>query len=345
MRAHGNSSIRAMAAKNPKGALEKFEYVPEPLGPYDVEVSIEACGVCHSDVHLIDNDWGISTYPLVPGHEIVGYVHEKGGMVRDLKIGQRVGIGWQRASCLHCEHCNQGDENLCASSQATCVGHFGGFASEIRLDSRFAFPIPEKLASENAAPLLCGGITVFAPLLRDVKPSMKVGVIGVGGLGHLAIQFAKAFGCEVTAFSHSPDKEKEARQFGASRFISSNDTSAMKSVAGSLDYILATASADLDWMAYLNILKPRGKLCFVGAVPAPIQIPALALIGGRKSVSGSNIGSRTEIMQMLEFAARHGIVAKTETLPMADANKAIEKVRKNEARYRMVLKNPEAHSH
>ncbi|OFZ56286.1 MAG: alcohol dehydrogenase [Bdellovibrionales bacterium RIFOXYC1_FULL_54_43] len=340
VRSHGNLSIQSYAAKQPGAQLEKFEYAPEPLGPYDVEIEIECCGVCHSDVHLIDNDWKMNSYPLVPGHEIVGFIHEKGGMVRDLQFGQRVGVGWQRGACLTCEHCIRGDENLCPNNAATCVGHFGGFAKEIRVDSRFVFPIPDELESENAAPLLCGGITVFSPLQHyAVQPWMKVGIVGIGGLGHLAIQFARAFGCEVTVFSSSPDKEKEAREFGARRFISSVDPGAMAAARGTLDFILTTSVADLDWNAFLNILKPDGKLCFVGAPAKPITVPVFSLIGGRKTVCGSPIGSRTAIRQMLEFAARHKIQAKVQTIPMSEANKAIDKVRSNQARYRMVLKN------
>ena len=181
------------------------------LGPHDVEIRISHCGICHSDVHLVDGDWGMGSYPMVPGHEIVGTVAALGPEVRHLEAGARVGVGWQRGACLACESCGAGDENLCAENEATCVGHHGGFADRIRLDGRFAFPIPEGLASENAAPLLCGGATVYSPLRRWVKPSMRVGVVGIGGLGHLGLQFARAMGCEVTAISSTPDKEAEAR--------------------------------------------------------------------------------------------------------------------------------------
>ncbi|MBN1213555.1 MAG: NAD(P)-dependent alcohol dehydrogenase [candidate division Zixibacteria bacterium] len=332
--------IKGYAAKGVGQKLENFEYKPEELGLNDIEVAITHCGICHSDLHLIDNDWQLSQYPLLPGHEIIGTVTAAGAGVGHLQIGQRVGIGWQRSACLKCEQCLEGDDNLCPESQATCVGHYGGFAQSIRTDSRFAFAIPDGLSSENAAPLLCAGITVYSPLKQfGVKPSMKVGVIGIGGLGHLALQFARAFGCEVTAFSTSPEKEAEAKSLGAHYFINSKDPSQMEQFAGKFNFILSTVFADLDWTLYMNLLKPKGNLCFVGAAPKPISIPVFSLIMGQRSVSGSPIGSRSVMNEMLQFAARHKIMAKTEVLPMAEVNTAIQKVRDNKARYRMVLVN------
>jgi uncharacterized zinc-type alcohol dehydrogenase-like protein len=251
-----------------------------------------------------------------------------------------VGIGWQRSACLTCEFCARGEENLCPQNEAICMGHYGGFAEAIRTDSRFVFPIPETLDSEHVGPLMCGGITVFSPLRRyGVQPTMKVGVIGIGGLGHLALQFARAFGCEVTAFSTSPDKETEARSFGAHFFVNSKDKSAMKKAIDSLDFILNTIYVDIDWAVYLNILRPNGQLCTVAASPNPISLPVFPLMGGQKSICGSVIGGRAVIMEMLEFAARHGIQAKTEVVPMSEVNAAVDKVRRGKARYRMVLKS------
>ncbi|MGZ3698256.1 MAG: NAD(P)-dependent alcohol dehydrogenase, partial [Bdellovibrionota bacterium] len=236
--------ITSYAAKSAKGELERFDYEAAKLGHNDVEIQISHCGVCHSDVHLVDDDWGMSSFPLVPGHEIIGLVTLKGPEVTHLAIGSRVGVGWQRSSCLSCEFCLSGREMFCLNDQATCVGNFGGFADSIRIDSRFTFPIPAGLASENAAPLLCGGITVYSPLRHyGVAPRMKVGVVGIGGLGHLALQFAHAMGCEVTAFSNSFNKEIEARDFGASHFVSSTDEAALGKLGRSLDFILVTAMA------------------------------------------------------------------------------------------------------
>lgn len=222
--------------------------------------------------------------------------------------------------------------------EATCVGHQGGFAEKIRADSRFAFPIPDALASEHAAPLLCGGATVFSPLLsNEINPTHKVGVIGIGGLGHLALQFANAFGCEVTAISSSPDKQKEATEFGAHHFLSSNDPSAIAKAANSLDFIISTSMSSMKWTDYLNMLRPKGKLCLVGAVEKPIEIPFFSIIFGRKGIIASNIASRPHMAKMLETAAKHGIKPKIEQFPIKDVNKAIEKVRSGKIRYRAVL--------
>lgn len=333
-------AIQSFAAMKSKQALEPHTYEPAPLGPLDIEVKITHCGICHSDIHLIDNDWGNSTYPLVPGHEIVGIITQVGPEVKNFQKGQRVGIGWQRSSCMGCEWCGQGEENLCLKQEATCVGHQGGFADTIRADSRFAFVIPEGLASENAAPLLCGGATVFSPLLsHEINPTHKVGVIGIGGLGHLALQFANAFGAEVTAISSSPDKQMEAIEFGAHHYLSSNDPGAVAKAANTLDFILCTTMSSLNWVDYLNMLRPKGKLCFVGAVEKPIEIPFFNMVFGRKGIDTSNIASRPHMNKMLEMAAKHGIKAKIELFPLKDVNKAIEKVRSGKIRYRAVLTN------
>ncbi len=332
--------IDAYAAMAARQALLPFAYDPDNLGPWDIEVAITHCGICHSDVHLIDNDWQNSVYPLVPGHEIVGTVTQVGSQIAHLQKGDRVGIGWQRSACMDCEWCRKGEENMCLRNEATCNGHFGGFAKAIRADGRFAFKIPENLASENAAPLLCGGATVYSPLrLYDVRPEMKVGVIGIGGLGHLAVQFVRAFGCEVTAFSSSADKEAEARGFGAHHFVLGSDKGAFERGARSLDFIISTVYADLDWGTYLSLLRPHGKLCFVGAAANPVTFHVFQLMMGQVSMCGSVIGGRASIAEMLEFAARHKIVARTEAVPMDQVNNAITKVRQGKARYRMVLVN------
>lgn len=332
-------TIQAYAAHEKGAALKPFSYSPAPLKSHEIEVKITHCGICHSDVHLINNDWGNSAYPLVPGHEIIGIVDALGTEVKNVKKGDRVGIGWQCGSCMECESCVKGEENLCAQSQAVAVGgHYGGFADRVRSDSRFAFRIPEKLASENAAPLLCGGATVYSPFRNyNVRAFMKVGVIGIGGLGHLALQYAKAFGCEVTAFSNSPSKEKEAKQFGADHFVSSTSANSFKKIEGTFDFILSTVNVPLDWNSYMGLLRPHGKLCFVGVPDKPISIPVFSLLLGEKSICGSVIGSRDSIQEMLEFSARHNIAAKTEARKLSEVNEALEKVHKNQARYRMVL--------
>jgi len=330
--------IKCYAAFKAKGQLKEFCYEPKALGPLDVEIKITHCGICRSDVHLIDNDWRISKYPLVPGHEIVGIVAAAGAKVKNLKSGQRVGVGWQAASCMKCEWCVNGEENVCNDYQPTCVGKFGGFAESIRVDNRFAFPIPVELSSESAAPLLCGGVTVFAPMRRHGCISgMKVGVIGIGGLGHLAVQFAKALGCKVTAFSSTPAKEREIKGFGAHHFVDSRDINSIKKQERTFDFILSTVNVNFHWTTYLNALRPNGKLCIVGAVPKLTGITADALISGQKSLVGSAVGSRRVIQEMLKFAAKHKIKARAEVFPLSQVNAAIKKVRTNKARYRMVL--------
>lgn len=335
-----SAHIHGLAVHAAGAELLSYKYSPGELAPTEVEVRISHCGICHSDVHLIDNDWGISKYPFIPGHEIVGTVTLVGSAVSDLKVGQRVGIGWQADSCGICEWCRQGAENLCAKSQPTCVGRNGGYADAIRVNSRFAIPVPESLESENVAPLLCGGITVYSPLRNLLaRPASRVGVVGIGGLGHLGLQFARAFGCEVTAFSTSADKEAEAKELGAHNFVNSRDSAALKAAAGSLDLILSTVSADQDFQSYVNALRPRGVLCMLGASPSNLSISPFSLLSGNRTVTGSNTGSPHDLYEMLEVAAHHNIKAITESFAMKDANEAIAKVKKNQVRYRAVLAN------
>lgn len=334
-----NKTIHAYAAYQPKSPLQSFEYTPSTLQADEIEVAITHCGICHSDVHLVDDDWAVSRYPLVPGHEIIGTISALGSESKQFRVGQRVGIGWQCNSCMECNSCRRGEENLCNQPLATANGHYGGFATHVRANARFVFSIPEKLASENAAPLLCGGITVYTPFRNyNVRPYQKVGIIGIGGLGHLALQFANAFGCDVTAFSSDKSKEQEARTFGAHHFVSSTDDNELNKHLNSFDFILSTTTVPLNWEKYMSLLKAHGKLCFVGAVKN-LSIPVFTLILGNKSVCGSSIGSPLEIQEMLEFASQHNIQAKTQLMPMLEASQALDLVRNNKARYRIVLEN------
>ncbi len=334
------AQIQGLAAHAAGAELLPFRYEPGELGPQEVEINVSHCGICHSDLHLISNDWGISQYPFIPGHEVVGTVGAIGSSVTSLEVGQRVGLGWQSNSCGQCEWCIKGMENLCPQTEATCVHRHGGYASRVRANARFVFPIPEALNSEYAAPLLCGGITVYNPLrTAGVNPSSRVGVIGIGGLGHLAIQFARVFGAEVTAFSTSAAKEDEARALGAHSFVNTRETRALKEVAGSFDFILSTINADQDWGVYIQALRPTGTLCFVGIPPSPVSLQAFPLIAGIRSVTGNPTGSPHRLREMLDVAARHKVHAQTEAFPMAKANEAIERVKKNKVRYRAVLAN------
>jgi uncharacterized zinc-type alcohol dehydrogenase-like protein len=332
------SEIQGFAAHAAGAQLLPFRYSPGELGPYEVEVRVAHCGVCHSDAHLIDNDWGISRYPLVPGHEIIGTVTAVGPNVHGPTVGQRVGIGWQADSCGICEWCRSGDEHLCPKAQPTCVGRHGGFASAVRVNSRFAIPVPDALDSVAAAPLLCAGVTVYAPLRNHgARPASRIGIIGIGGLGHLAIQFARAFGSEVTAFSSSIDKQAEALSLGAHAFVNTRETSAVKKLARSLDLILSTVSGDQDLHHFIEALRPKGTLVILGAGPSPLQIPGAGLISNNLSVAGSSIGSPRDLREMLDVAARHNIKAITERFAMKDANTAVSRVKKNQVRYRAVL--------
>jgi uncharacterized zinc-type alcohol dehydrogenase-like protein len=318
--------------------LLPLKYDPGVLRPQDIEVQITHCGVCHSDLSLIDNDWGNSQYPFIPGHEIVGKVRTVGTAVANFAVGERVGVGWQADSCGFCEWCRRGEENLCAKAQPTCVGRNGGYADAIRVNSRFAVKMPEALDSQVAAPLLCAGITVYNPLRNfGVSAASRVGVIGIGGLGHLALQFARAFGADVTAFSTSPAKEDDALAMGAHRFVNSRDTKALRAVEGSQDLIISTINAEQEWGAFVAALRPHGALCLVGVPPAPVSVAAFPLISGTRSLCGSNIGAPVRIAEMLDVAARHKVAAKTEAFKMADANQALSRVRKNQVRFRAVL--------
>jgi uncharacterized zinc-type alcohol dehydrogenase-like protein len=334
------SELHGLAVHAAGAHLLPYKYDPGELPTHEVEIKVSHCGVCCSDIHLIDNDWGLSKYPFIPGHEIVGTVVAVGSEVRSLTVGERVGVGWQADSCGICEWCQQGDEHLCAKAQPTSIGRNGGFADRLRVNSRFAIPLPRVLESESAAPLMCAGITVYSPLRNHgVRPSSRVGVIGIGGLGHLGLQFAKAFGAEVTAFSTSKDKEQDARELGAHNFVHTRDTGALKKVAGSFDLLLSTVDADQDWQAYVNALRPKGTFCMVGAPSSSLQIQAFALVGGQRAIAGSSTGSPRDLGEMLDVAARHGVKAVTETFPMAKANDAVAKVKKHQVRYRAVLAN------
>lgn len=332
--------VKAWAANSAKGKLEAFEYDPGPLGPEDVDIAVEYCGICHSDLSMLDNEWGITTYPFVPGHEAIGKVVAMGEIAKEkgLQIGQRVGVGWNVYSCLHCENCLRGEHQLCQTVQPTIVGHHGAFAQQVRSHWVWAVPIPEGVDPSSAGPLLCGGITVFAPLLdQTVLPTHKVGVFGIGGLGHMAIKFLKAWGCEVTAFTSSPKKHEEARSFGATHTASSTDTNEIKALAGKFDFIVISANVSLEWDPIIALLRPGGKLHLVGAVLEPIPVQAMSLILGKKAVSGSPTGNRSQLDTMLQFAAHHKIAPKVEHFPMSKVNEAMDHLRAGKASYRIVL--------
>jgi alcohol/geraniol dehydrogenase (NADP+) len=332
------ATIHGYAVHAAGAELLPFKYEPGALQPYDVEVRVSHCGVGRADAQLIDNDGGHSQYPFIPGHEIVGTISAIGSAVLGFTVGDRVGIGWQSNSCGRCEWCRKGEENLCSQAEHTCLHRHGGFAEAVRVNSRFAIKLPEALEGETAAPLLSAGITVYSPLRTlSINPTSRVGIIGIGGLGHLALQFARVFGAEVTAFSTSAAKEEEALKLGAHHFINSRESKLVNGLAGHFDLLLSTINADQDWAGYVNTLRPHGTLCVVGAPPKPLSIPSLPLISSIRAISGSNTGGPARISEMLDVAARHGIKAKVEKFKMSEASQAVKKVRKGQVRYRAVL--------
>lgn len=333
-------NITAWAAPE-RGAQLKPISIPLPdLRPYEVLVKVSACGVCHSDIHLIDNDWGISNYPLVPGHEIFGVVVGR-GKDATVKEGVRVGIGWQRSACYECDDCVNANDNLCEVNRlATCVDHPGGYADYHVTDSRFAFEFNDAIADPKFAPLMCGGATVFTPLCEFINPkqkSIRVGVVGMGGLGHIAVKMAVAMGYAVTVFSSSASKADECQSMGASRVVSSSDPAAIESLGRSLDLVIVTANVDLPWESYLKTLRSDGTLSFVGIPPSPLKFGLDSILGKRLRVAASPIASRARMRQMLEFCSQFSIAPQTESYPMPDINSVIERVRKNKVRYRAVL--------
>lgn len=330
--------IKAYAAFEPRGELRPFEYDPGPLTAHEVEIDVMYCGICHSDVSVIDNDWDITQYPVVPGHEVVGKIAAVGKAVSKFTIGQTVGLGWHSGYCNECASCRSGDYNLCADSQATIVGHHGGFADKVRAAANSVIPIPEGVDPESAGPLFCGGITVFNPLIQfDVKPTDKVAVIGIGGLGHMALMFLNAWGCEVTAFTSSDLKREEALRLGAHHTLNSRRKEEIEAAASRFDYIISTVNVKLDWNLYLSTLKPRGRLHFVGATLDPLDIGVFSLIGGQHSISGSPVGSPATIARMLEFVRHHQLKPVIEKFSFGSINEAVARVRDGKAHYRVVL--------
>lgn len=294
--------------------------------------------MCHSDLSMIHNEWRSTAYPLVPGHEIIGTIRDVGSNVTHLSVGQTVGVGWMSGSCLTCGECMQGDHHHCGSSQATIVRHHGGFADKVRAQAAWAIPLPDGLNAEQSGPLFCGGITVFSPLITyGIQPTDKVGVIGIGGLGHLAVKFLKAWGCEVTAFTTSEDKTEELKSLGAHKVVNTRDEDTLKKLRGTYDAIISTVNVSLPWGRYLGSLAPKGRLITVGMVAEPMGIAAGYLVTGSKAVGGSDTGSPAMIAKMLEFCDRHKILPEVEVFKMEDVNAAVERLQSGKTRYRIVL--------
>jgi uncharacterized zinc-type alcohol dehydrogenase-like protein len=315
----------------------------------DVQIEILFCGICHSDVHMVRNEWNASlptVYPIVPGHEIVGRVTKVGPSVTKFKQGDLVGVGCLVDSDGMCDACAAGLEQFCPNATFTYglpdkhLGGvtFGGYSESIVVDQRFVLRVPENLDPAAAAPLLCAGITTYSPLRHwGVTKGKKAGVVGLGGLGHMGVKLAKAFGAHVVVFTTSPHKTEDALRLGADEVVVSTDVEEMQKHAGSFDFILDTVSADHDLNAYLNLLRVDGNITLVGAPPKPLAVPAFALIMGRRSVSGSNIGGLAETQEMLDFCGKHNITADVEVVPAQKINEAYERMLRSDVKYRFSI--------
>jgi alcohol dehydrogenase (NADP+) len=313
----------------------------------DVEIEILYCGICHSDLHAARNEWHSTVYPIVPGHEIVGRVSSVGNGVTKFKVGELAAVGCIVDSCRECEYCKDGLEQFCEPGNTIVFGSpdkylggktFGGYSESIVVDENYVLSVPDNLDPAAAAPLLCGGITSYSPLKHwNVGPGKKVGIVGIGGLGHLGIKLAKAMGAHVVVFTTSPAKVEDAKNLGADEAVLSTDSEQMKAQANSLNFILDTVSAAHDANAYLNLLKVDGALVLVGAPMEPLPVTSFSLIMGRKSFAGSNIGGIAETQEMLEFCAEHGITADIEMIKIQQINEAYERLLKGDVRYRFVI--------
>lgn len=339
--------VKSYAAMDADSPLVPYAFERRELRPDDVQVEILYCGVCHSDLHQARDEWGGSMYPMVPGHEIVGKVVAIGDEVTKFKVGDTVGVGVIIDSCNTCKHCLADYEQYCLDGPTGTYNAMerdgvtlaqGGYSSQIVVKQKFVLHVDDRLDLKAVAPLLCAGITTYSPLrYANVQPGMKVGVIGLGGLGHMGVKFAVAFGAEVSVISHSPSKEADARRLGANHFIISSDKKHMKQYANYFDVILDTVSANHDFTAYLNLLGLNGKLLVVGLPPEDPKVSPFSLISNRRSVTGSMIGSMKETQEMLDFCAEKNVVADVELIRMDQINEAYERLLKNDVKYRFVI--------
>ncbi|KAJ8506204.1 hypothetical protein OPV22_007090 [Ensete ventricosum] len=340
-------TVRGWAAKDSSGKITPFVFKRRENGADDVTIKILYCGMCHTDLHYIKNDWGITMYPVVPGHEITGIITKVGSNVSNFKVGDRVGVGCLAASCLKCEFCKDSQENYCDQLQFTYNGIFwdgsityGGYSQMLVADNRYVVHIPESLPLDKAAPLLCAGITVFSPMKQHnmLQPGKKLGVVGLGGLGHIAVKFGKAFGLHVTVISTSPSKETEAKtRLGADDFLVSTDPKRMQACARSLDFIIDTVSAKHSLGPMLELLKIRGVLALVGAPDQPLELPSFPLIFGKRTVSGSIIGGIKETQEMMDVCGKYNITSEIELVTPDRINEALDRLARNDVRYRFVI--------
>jgi uncharacterized zinc-type alcohol dehydrogenase-like protein len=339
--------VDAFAAQDAKSPLVASKIPRRELLPDDVQIEILFCGVCHSDLHQVRDEWKFSVYPIVPGHEIVGRVTAVGNEVKNFKVGEIAAVGTMVDSCGVCENCKDDLENYCVAGNTqtyngqdkhTGTPTFGGYSQSIVVKESFVLHVPEGLDLAATAPLLCAGITTYSPLKHwNVGPGKKVGVIGLGGLGHMGVKFARALGAHVVLFTTSASKTEDAKRLGAHEVVLSKNAEEMKQHKGSFDFILDCVSANHDLNAYLQLLKRDGTLTIVGAPENPQPIGVFNLLGGRKSVAGSGVGGIAETQEMLEFCAKHNIVSDIEMIDIADINEAYERMLKQDVKYRFVI--------
>nr|ACJ84730.1 unknown [Medicago truncatula]AFK44402.1 unknown [Medicago truncatula] len=335
------------AARDPSGVLSPFNFSRRETGEKDVAFKVLYCGICHSDLHMAMNEWGTSFYPLVPGHELAGIVTEVGSKVEKFKVGDKVGVGYLIDSCRSCQDCNDNLENYCPKFVVTCGAKYrdgtvtyGGYSDSMVADEHFVIRIPDNIPLEFAGPLLCAGVTVYSPLrfFGLDKPGLHIGVVGLGGLGHMAVKFAKAFGANVTVISTSPNKEKEAiEHLGADSFLISSDPKQIQGAIGTLDGIIDTVSAVHPLLPMIGLLKSHGKLIMLGVIVQPLQLPEYTLIQGRKILAGSQVGGLKETQEMINFAAEHNVKPDIEVVPIDYVNTAMQRLAKGDVKYRFVI--------
>jgi len=338
---------RGYAATSPDAPLHPYEFTRRELGPHDVQIAISYAGICHSDIHQVRQEWGPSNYPMVPGHEIVGSVVAIGKDCALHRIGDIVGVGVFVNSCRECANCLSGDNQYCLNGTIGTYNGFeydgvtptyGGYSTVIVVDERYVLRVPSSLPLTGVAPLLCAGITLYSPLKHwHAGPSKQVGIIGLGGLGHLGVKFAHALGAEVTVFSHSANKEVDAKAYGANHFVLGNDDGQFAKLRRSFDLIISTVSADLDLNRYLKLLRLDSTLTVIGLPGKPLQIQANNLLDQRRSISGSMVGGIPETQEMLDFSAEHGIVSEVEVVRADQINESYERTINSDVRYRFVI--------
>ena len=340
-------STRGYASKSATSTLEPFNFERRDLGPHDVLIEIMYCGICHSDIHQARDEWGGSIFPMVPGHEIVGRVARVGSAVKRLNVGELAGVGTMVDSCRVCGSCKEGLEQYCAkhiawtyngTEQDEKTPTYGGYSSQIVVDEHYTLKISPNLPLANVAPLLCAGITTYSPLRHfHVGPGQRVGVVGLGGLGHMAVKLAASMGAEVTVFSTSKTKEQDARRLGAQDFVVSLDAKNLDALANRFDFILDAVSAPHDVNAYLNLLRRDGVVAMVGVPAKPLQVQAFSLIHKRRTLTGSGVGGIRETQEMLDYCAEHNVTSDVEVIPIQQVNEAFERTVQGDVRYRFVI--------